>query len=92
MREGFRKNLLFSLQIVKSIKFLYFLFYKANDTKVILSLFVHFFNSEWMRKQNKIQRKYFGSNLHSPAHAEPEFVNVYGAQESIPRNQIHQPM
>jgi hypothetical protein len=25
-------------------------------------------------------------------YAEPEFVNVYGAQESIPRNGFRQPM
>jgi hypothetical protein len=24
--------------------------------------------------------------------SEPEFLNVYGAQESIPRNEFHQPM
>ncbi len=41
------------------------------------------------------QTKYCGIHTYSPRYQtnpEPVFLNVYGAQESIPRNEFHQPM
>jgi hypothetical protein len=44
-------------------------------------------------KQSKGARNRVGIGLsYLPARAEPVFVNVFGAQESIPRNRFRQPM